>query len=455
MEKKIDCKARVNYSVIHDALVASIPKKDKKMRRLSSLILILALLVAGCGKAAKSDKVHIRFWHGLSGPLGDVLNEMIMEFNKTHPDIEVIANPISSYNALQQKLSASLQVGKQPDLAQVFESWAAKYQQDEVLVSIDSLLANDPDFTEEELADFYPVFLQSITYQGKKWSFPFNKSVRAYFYNKDAFYRAGLDPNRFPATWAEFEDYCRKLTSPKTKDRGETYGANFTVNEWQFVNLIHQAGGTIMDENDKPVLNSPAGLEALNYTLNLVNKEKTAKASKEMDGQNAFLAGTVAMFEGSSVSITWMRQQPINFNIGYAPLPTYKTNKSAISGANIVIFKSGDPKKEKAAWEFIKWFTDTEQTAKWSARTCYMPLRKSAMKSKTIVDFLNTYPQFRGIYAQLDNAVFEPQHPAWFVGRDELKKALEKAKEGMLSPQAALDEAAAKLQEAIDREAGF
>jgi hypothetical protein len=41
------------------------------------------------------------------------------------------------------------------------------------------------------------------------------------------------------------------------------------------------------------------------------------------------------------------------------------------------------------------------------------------------------------------------------VGRDELKKALEKAKEGMLSPQAALDEAAAKLQEAIDREAGF
>lgn len=424
------------------------------MRRVSSLILLLALLLAGCGQAAKSDKVQIRFWHGLSGPLGDVLNEMIVEFNKTHDDIEVIVNPISSYNALQQKLSASLQVGKQPDLAQVFESWAAKYQQDEVLVSIDSLLANDPDFTEDELADFYPVFLQSITYQGKKWSFPFNKSVRAYFYNKDAFYRAGLDPDKFPATWQEFQEYCRKLTTPKTKDHNETYGANFTVNEWQFVNLIHQAGGTIMDANNKVVLNSPAGLEALNYILNLVNVEKTAKASKEMDGQNAFLAGTVAMFEGSSVSITYMRQQPINFNIGYAPLPTYKTNKSAISGANIVIFKSGDSKKEKAAWEFIKWFTDTEQTAKWSARTCYMPLRKSAMKTPAIIEFLNKYPQYRAIYAQLDNAVFEPQHPAWFVGRDELKKSLEKAKEGMLTPQKALDEAANKLSNAIATESG-
>ncbi|MCB5246963.1 MAG: ABC transporter substrate-binding protein [Candidatus Cloacimonetes bacterium] len=424
------------------------------MRRVSSLILLLALLAVGCSQSVKSDKVEIRFWHGLSGPLGDVLNEMIRDFNKTHDDIEVITNPISSYTALQQKLSASLQVGKQPDLAQVFESWAAKYQQDEVLVSIDSLLASDPDFTPEELADFYPVFMQSITYQGEKWSFPFNKSVRAYFYNKDAFYRAGLDPNYFPATWQEFTEHCRRLTSPQTEGRDATWGANFTVNQWQFVNLIHQAGGTIMDENDKPVLNSRAGLEALNYILNLVNVEETAKASKEMDGQNAFLAGTVAMFEGSSVSITYMRQQPINFNVGYAPLPTYKTDKSAISGANIVIFKSGDPAREKAAWEFIKWFTDTEQTAKWSARTCYMPLRKSAMRTQTIIDFLDTFPQFKGIYAQLENAVFEPQHPAWFEGRDELKKYLEIAKEGIMPPQEALDEAAAKLQEIIDREAG-
>ncbi len=81
-----------------------------------------------------------------------------------------------------------------------------------------------------------------------------------------------------------------------------------------------------------------------------------------------------------------------------------------------------------------------------------MPLRKSAMQTKTIIDFLNTYPQFRGIYSQLENAVFEPQHPAWFVGRDELKKSLEKAKEGILSPQEALDEAAKKLAEEIARE---
>ncbi len=68
---------------------------------------------------------------------------------------------------------------------------------------------------------------------------------------------------------------------------------------------------------------------------------------REFEGQNDFLAGIAAMYEGSSVSITHMRQQPINFNIGYAPLPTYRTNKSAVSGTNIVILKVVIKKENK------------------------------------------------------------------------------------------------------------
>jgi multiple sugar transport system substrate-binding protein len=422
------------------------------MQRVIGIVILLAFLLGGCGKVIRSDKIQVRFWHGLSGPLGDTLNEMIREFNRTHDDIEVVANPISSYTALSQKLMASIQARKQPDIAQVFESWTAKYVDADVLVNIDELIAEDKDFGQEDLDDFYPVFLKSITYQGKKWSFPFNKSVRAYFYNKDMFYRAGKDPNHFPATWEEFRDYCRILTQPETAEQAATFGANFTVNEWQFINLLHQAGGTLLDANNRVVMNSPAGVEALTYITDIVNKDKTAKSTKEYDGQNEFIAGNVAMFEGSSVSITFMRQQPINFNIGYAPLPVHRTSQSAVSGANIVIFKSGDRKREKAAWEFIKWFSDTEQTAKWSARTCYMPIRRSAMKTDTIKKFLGDSPQFAGIYAQLENAVIEPQHPAWFEARMELKGYLEKAVKQILTPQEALDQCAAGFEDLIAKE---
>ena len=422
------------------------------MRKLTIILMLMALLLGSCTKDSQSSKVKITFWHGLSGPLGDVLTDMIIQYNRSQNEVEVIANPISSYTALSQKLMASIQAKKQPDIAQVFESWTSKYVASNVLVNISDLIANDNDFTQEYLDDVYPVFIKSITYQDSIWSFPFNKSVRAYFYNKDMFYRAGLDPNHFPSTWDEFREYCRIFTK-KDKPRN-TYGTNFAPNEWQFINLLSQAGGSIIDQNNQPVLNSPQGVEALSYLIDLMHKDKSVYQTKEYDGQNDFMAGIVAMYEGSSVSITHMRQQPINFNMGYAPLPTYRTKESAISGANIVIFKSGDKKREDAAWKFIKWFTDTDQTAQWSARTCYMPLRKSALNTDVLNDFLQESPQFAAIYAQLDDAIFEPQIAAWFNARPELKGFLEKAFKQVLSPKEALDGAAEKFAQLIKEEQG-
>lgn len=423
------------------------------MRNRIIVIILAALVLSSCGKVLTSKKTKVSFWHGLSGPLGDTLNEMIMEFNRSQDEIEVVANPISSYSALSQKLMASIQAKKQPDIAQVFESWTSKYIESDVIVSISDLIAEDEDFTDEDLVDIYPVFRDSNTFEGVIYSFPFNKSVRAYFYNKDDFYRNGLDPDYFPKTWDEFRKYANLLTyKDEKRSKGQHYGTNFNVNEWQFVNLLHQAGGEVLDSQGKPAINSPEGVEALSYITDMMYKDKSVYLVQEYDGQNDFMAGIASMYEGSSVSITHMRQQPINFNIGYAPLPTHRTKQSAVSGANIVIFKSGDRKREKAAWEFVKWFTDTDQTARFSVATSYMPVRKSAMSSQIIQDFLVDNPQFKGIYDQLEDAVFEPQTGAWFKARVELKNYLEYAMRNEMSPKEALDGAAKKFAELISAE---
>ena len=423
------------------------------MRRVLIVVILMSLLLGACGKTLTSTKTKITFWHGLSGPLGDTLTAMIMEFNRSQDEIEVVANPISSYTALSQKLMASIQAKKQPDIAQVFESWAAKYIESGVLCSLEPFMEADEDFGEEDLQDMFPVFRNSNTFNGTIYSMPFNKSVRAYFYNKDEFYRLGLDPDHFPETWEEFRKMAKLMTRDSDGD-GEIdrWGSNFNVNEWQFINLLHQAGGRIVDDAGNPALNSKAGVEALTYITDLMFKDKSVYLVTGYDGQNDFLAGIVPMYEGSSVSITHMRQQPINFNIGYAPLPTYKTDQSAVSGTNIVIFKSGDEKRERASWEFIKWFTDTEQTARWSVETNYMPVRRSAMASDTIQDFLGKHPQFQGIYDQLEHAVYEPQTSAWFKARPELKQSLERAMRDESTPKEALDDIAKKFAKLIEAE---
>lgn len=414
------------------------------------LMIALTLFTLSCGKKAIS-KTSVQFWHGLGGPLGDALNEMVREYNKTHPEGEVILNQVSSYEALSQKLMASIQAGKQPDIAQVFESWTSKFIEADVIVPIEELITADEAFLDKNLDDFYPVFVASNTFAGKLWSFPFNKSVRVIFYNKDAFVRANLDPNQPPADWSAFRAYCKTFTQDLDGDKQpDKYGTNYNPNAWQFINLLYQAGGQVIDSKGKVVINQKPGLEALTFITDLINSDKSVYLVTGYAGQNDFLASKVAMYEGSSVSITHMKQQTINFNMGYAALPTYKTNQSAISGSNVVVFRNADKAKEMAAWNFIKWFTDTEQTAKWSALTNYMPIRKSAMQTQIMKDLLASHDQYKNVYAQLDNAITEPQIPEWFEMRPELEKTIETALLKRNTPQQALDAFAKKLSDAIE-----
>ena len=82
-----------------------------------------------------------------------------------------------------------------------------------------------------------------------------------------------------------------------------------------------------------------------------------------------------------------------------------------------------------------------------------MPVRRSAMESEVIVEFLKKNPQYKGIYEQLENAVYEPQSGAWFKARPELKSYLERAMRNQASPKEALDGAANKFKELIEEEA--
>jgi len=147
-----------------------------------------------------------------------------------------------------------------------------------------------------------------------------------------------------------------------------------------------------------------------------------------------------------------MQESGIPFNLGVSAIPVYKNNKSIVSGTNVAIFKSKDKEKEKAAWEFIKWFTDTKQTARFSEMTYYMPVRKSAMKEANIESMLAENKGLADVYAQLESAEFEPQIPEWFELRKFIEEqVIEKVFRNTLKPKEALESAAEKLNEDIKK----
>ena len=423
-----------------------------------SVVLIFSLLLISCGgEKEKTEATTIEFWHAMGGPLGDALANMVEKYNNSQSEVYVKAISMGRYEALSQKLMAAMVSNTQPDLAQAHENWTAKLIDGDAIVPIENFIKGENGLSEEELNDFYPVFINSSTFRDTIWAFPFNKSVRVMYYNKDMFYRNDLDINNPPRTWQEFVDICEVLTKDTNNDgNNNIWGTTFPTSVWQFLNLLHQAGGKVINEaQTEPLLNSKYGLEALNFLNDLLNKYKVAYLSTGYDGQNDFLASKVGIVEGSSVSMVYMqRHGNIPFNIGIAPVLEKKTKQSLISGTNVVIFKDDkeedNKEKREACWKFIKWFTSPERTAEWSDLTYYMPVRRSAVKMDRLQNKFKKYPGLQHVYEQLEYAVVPPQLSAWFETRKYIQEhVLEKVFRGRLTPQAALDKAAEHLKERL------
>ncbi len=384
----------------------------------------------------------MRFWHAMGGPLGEVLNSMIDEFNQAHPGWFIKSESMGSYEALKQKILASIIAGNQPDMAQAYEAWISTLLGGEALVDLGEL---DPEF-KKDLNDFFPVFIRDSIYDGKLMSLPFNKSVPVIYYNKDLFRRAGLDPDSPPKTWDEFVSVCQQLTRDFDGDgKPDQWGFKFSDHATYFECLLVQNGGRLFDEKDRTmVFNSPEGAEALQYLVDLVHKYRVADFYLGgYQHQVDFAAQKVAMIVASCVSRIFMKKQ-LNFDWGIAPLLTKKQRGNLVYGTNIVIFSRSSPEKQRIAWEFIKWFTSPENSARWALLTNYVPVRKSSLDLEIMRAEFRDNPDSRVPVGELDYAFFEPRWRQWLQVREYLGDAIKGTLLGKETPGAALDRAVEK-----------
>jgi multiple sugar transport system substrate-binding protein len=395
------------------------------------------------------DRVVVHFWHGMGGVLGDVLHEMIDKYNQSQDKVYIKSQHMGSYAALNQKIIASVLAGNPPDMAQSYENWTAKLLLGDAVEKLNSYVEKEgPQFW----ADFFDAMRRNVTDQNNDiWSLPFNKSQQLVYYNKDLFRKAGLDPETPPATWQDVIDMGRKLTRYKAGDRilnqNEfevfkkspefkslktapellTSGTAYSVNVWTYCNYLYQLGGELVNSDyTKGGFDSDEAVEALLFMIEMIDTHKMAYRTTGRQDQNDFLSEQVGFFVGSSVSRLFMEEY-ITFDWGMAPIPANKEKASIMSGTNVIIFKQAPSRVKQAAWDFIKWFTSPENSAYWSVKTTYMPVRKSSTKTEIFQEYLRKNSMNKAALEQLDYTCFEPPLSAWFQCRDILQRTLEDA----------------------------
>jgi multiple sugar transport system substrate-binding protein len=394
------------------------------------------------------NNVEVHFWHVQSGANGTFLTNLVNEFNSTHPGIKVIPEFKNNYDDLLKAVQAAAAGGSVPDLSVGYENWMPGLVQAGVSVPFDDFVKGPSGYTVSQLNDFFPAFLNTNVYPNlgnKMWSFPFTKSMPMLYYNMDMLKAAGI--NQPPATWADFIADSKAVAKP---DQG-IYGYEFEPGTSEFIASVYSLGGSIMNADQSSfTFNNPQGQQFLQMLQDGINgnyflSTPPGKFQYEIDFANQ----KAAFFIGSSTGVSYVKgyypkdQPNYNFDWKTTVLP-HGANVSPITtiyGGNVLLYKT-TPERERAAWEFVKWFTQANQSARWAVASGYLPLTKSAATNPTLLAAWQKEPRLRGAFDNLQYATAsEPKVGSYQQVRDIILQAIQAVVSGTKNPADALTEA--------------
>jgi multiple sugar transport system substrate-binding protein len=409
------------------------------MKKLLALLLSVTLLftLAGCGSSVEGDPndVTIQFWHAMSGPNGEAVDYLVEKFNAENEyGITVEATYQGGYGDLHQKLVGALTANETPHIAQAYGNNIAIYMQSDAIVQLNAYI-EDKDYGMDDFEDIIEGYrVENSSYEdGMFYSLPFNKSTEVLYYNKTFFMEHGLE---VPTTWDELESVSREITAITGQP---AFGYDSLSN--LLITWTQQAGGQYTDSDGNAYFNSPEGLEALTFFVDGCNEGIFRMAGEDRYMSGPFNDQNAMMFIGSTSGSAYVGSD--TFEWDSAQVPFGKEKKVIQQGSNMFMMES-TPNEQLATFIFMKFLTDTENTAEWATRSGYLPVRESARESQVYVDFVATGAnptKVTGTSYDGSWYIFDPIFPDSYDYRMAVETAVEEAVLGLKTPEEALQDA--------------
>jgi sn-glycerol 3-phosphate transport system substrate-binding protein len=369
--------------------------------------LSLAGAIAAMGSAHAATDIN--FWHSMEGALGDRVNELVGEFNKSQSDYVVHAIYKGAYGESMNAGIAAFRAGNAPDILQVFEVGTA------TMMYAKGAIKPVQEMSEEVGDPIDPNdFLGAVggyysSPEGKLVSMPFNSSTPVLYYNKDAFKKAGLDPEKPPKTWEEVSETGKKLRAA-----GQECGYTTSWPAWiQLENFAawHNVPYASADNgfgglDARLEINKPLFVRHMSFLANM-SKEGTFTYGGRGDAPNAlFTSGRCGMFTGSSGNRANIIKTG-QFVFGTSTLPYYSDVKGApqnsiIGGASLWVFAKKTPEVYKGVTKFFKFLSSPEKAAEWHQKTGYVPVTKAGYELTKESGFYDKNPGSEVAVKQLD-----------------------------------------------------
>ena len=415
------------------------------------------LLAAAPGLAlAQGAATKVTFWHAMPGTLGEEVNRICAGFNASQAAVEITPIFKGTYPETLTAAIAAWRAGQAPHLVQMFE------------VGTGSMLAAGPAVKQTwQLIQESGVALDTDAYipavkgyyslpDGRLASMPFNSSTSVMFYNKDAFEKAGLDPEKAPATWPEVIAATRAL---KAKDAA---AIGMTTSWFAWIQLETYAA-----MHDLPYATRSNGFEGLDAELRFntppfvrqltrlmeMSKEGLFKyGGRDNAPDTLFVSGQAAVAYMSS-SLRGELSKSAKFRWGEALLP-YDPEviptplNSVIGGASLWTMTA--PNRSAAEYKgvasFLQYIAQPKQDASWHQRTGYVPVTLAGYQESKGEGYYEKNVGADVPIQQLARGKVTANSRGFRLGRmpeirNIIYEEVEKALQGQQGAQAALDSA--------------
>jgi sn-glycerol 3-phosphate transport system substrate-binding protein len=426
------------------------------MRKYLCSVVLAGALTSASGTAMAATE--IQWWHAMGGELGTKLGQIAQAFNASQSDYVIQPVYKGSYSETLTAAIAAFRAKQQPAIVQVFEVGTASMMAAKGAVYPVYQLMKD---TEEP---FDPKsYLPAVTgyysdMHGNMLSLPFNSSTPVLYYNKDAFAKAGLDPNSPPKTWPELEAAAKKLLASGAAACGFTTGwpswvqiENFSA--WHNLPIGTKANG-LGGLDTRLTINSPAHVRHISQLAEWQKSKIFDYGGRESASAPKFYSGECAMYMNSSGAYSAIKANIRNFQFGVGMLPYWPDIKGApqnsiIGGATLWVLRGHSPQVYKGVAKFFAYLSSPPVQADWHQFSGYLPITTAAYDLSRQQGFYDKNPGTDVAIKQITlHAPTENSRGLRFGSfvqiRDIIEEELESIWSGKTDAKTGLDEAVAR-----------
>lgn len=371
-------------------------------------------------------------------PRGDpdrtALQEMLREFERRNPGTNVEVE-LTTVGRLPEVIQTRLVSRNLPDVAYLVGNRVPAYNKLGILADVSSSLP--PDIGDEFVAYRWA----EVQFGSRIVGVPIGHGVRALAYNVDYFQKAGIEAPRSPDqawTWDQFVDVAQRLM----RSTDAKFGLMFEDNSFDHWAGIHyQAGGTLLNRDmTAPAINSPEGLEALEWAIDL-HRRKIAPPGVVEGTQNPyplFTSGAVGMWMIGAFAISALESQMTRHRYNFTYMPRKKRAAVVTTGGVWTVFRT---RQLEQASKLLVFLASEESITKLAGARAQNSARKRARglrwpAKSELVEF----------FGRQADAAFQPQLqketilPFYGATRDALTAELGLAISGQKSAKQALQD---------------